>query len=507
MDFKRSSGILLHPTSLPGDYGIGDLGPEAYKFIDFLKETGQKLWQTLPLGPTGYGNSPYACYSAFAGNMYLISPALLFSGGYLDEQDLLNAPEFPDEKVDYGQMIEFKTKLYRRSFENFKLRLDDEEKNNFFYFCDTNQSWLQDFAVFMAVKEHYADQAKREERENECNTWVDWEPDLVVRQPSALEKINNMLGDEIFYHKYLQYEFFKQWTNLKNYANQNDILIVGDIPIFVAFDSSDVWANPDQFLLDKTGHPISVSGVPPDYFSETGQLWGNPLYNWDEMGKRDFDWWVERFKTTLAMVDIVRVDHFRGFEAFWSIPYGSETAINGEWVKAPGFSLFESVERHLGKLSMIAEDLGVITPQVEALRDAFHFPGMKIIQFSFTNDAKDPFLPHNYKKNCVVYPGTHDNDTCLGWFNTCSEKEKEYFLRYAGAENGENIHWHFIRLASASVADICIFALQDFMGLDTHSRMNMPSKADGNWDWRFTHEMIKDQDKKKLLDMTIDFGR
>ncbi len=507
MNFKRSSGILLHPTSLPSDYGIGDLGPEAYKFVDFLKSTGQKLWQTLPLGPTGYGNSPYACYSAFAGNTYLISPSLLFSNGYLDEEDLLNAPEFDKDKVDYGQMIEYKTKLFRKSFTNFKERLDEDEKNNFFYFCDSNESWLQDFAMFMAVKEHYEYEAKKQEKENECKTWVDWEYDLVIRKPSAIKHINNILKDEIFYHKYLQYEFSKQWFELKNYANQNDILIVGDIPIFVAFDSADVWANPDLFLLDETGHPVSVAGVPPDYFSETGQLWGNPLYNWDEMGKRDFDWWVHRFKATLSLVDIVRVDHFRGFEAFWSIPYGSPTAVNGEWVKAPGFALFESVERHLGKLPMIAEDLGVITPQVEALRDAFDFPGMRIVQFAFTNTAKDTFLPHNYKKNCVVYPGTHDNDTCVGWFNTCPEKEKEYFLRYSGAENKENIHWNFIRLALSSVANISIFALQDLIGLCSESRMNIPSKPDGNWEWRFQYDMISNETKDRLLNMTLDYGR
>lgn len=507
MDFKRASGILLHPTSLPGDYGIGDLGPEAYKFVDFLKSTGQKLWQTLPLGPTGYGNSPYACYSAFAGNIFMISPDLLLEDGYLDEEDLTDKPDFSSEKVEYGKIIDYKDKLYKKSFENFKQRLSEEEKNNFFYFCDTNDYWLQDFACFMAIKLNYDAEAKREEKENIYKTWVDWDQDLVVRNPVALENINKKLGDEIFFQKYLQYQFYKQWFELKNYANQNDISIVGDIPIFVAFDSSDVWANPELFLLDKTGHPIDVAGVPPDYFSETGQLWGNPLYNWEEMSKTDFKWWVDRFRTTLNLVDIVRVDHFRGFEAYWAIPYGAPTAVNGEWRQAPGFALFESIERHLGKLPMIAEDLGVITPQVEALRDAFHFPGMKIVQFAFTNTSADPFLPHNYKRNCVVYPGTHDNDTCLGWFNTCPEKEKEYFLRYSGAVNEENIHWHFIRLAMSSVADMSIFALQDLLGLDTGSRMNMPSKPDGNWEWRFTYDMIKDEDKQKLLNMTNDFGR
>lgn len=506
MEFQRASGILLHPTSLPGEYGIGDLGPESYKFIDFLVESGQKLWQTLPLGPTGYGNSPYACYSAFAGNTFIISPELLMEDGYLDKEDLEELPDFPKNKVDYGWIIDFKNKLLKKSFENFKQRLSEEEKNQFFYFCNTNDYWLQDFACFMAIKEHYESIAKKEERENECKTWVDWEKDLVDRTPEALQRINNILGDDIFYQKYLQYEFFKQWTSLKNYANKNGISIIGDIPIFVAFDSADVWANPELFLLDENKNPIDVAGVPPDYFSETGQLWGNPLYDWNEMLNRDFDWWVARFKMTLTLVDIVRVDHFRGFEAFWAIPYGSPNAINGEWRKAPGFELFNAVERYLGKLPMIAEDLGVITPEVENLRDSFNFPGMKIVQFAFTNTAKDPFLPHNYKKNCVVYPGTHDNDTCLGWYNTCPEKEKEYFLRYSDSDQ-VNIHWDFIRLAISSVADMSIYALQDLMGLDTESRMNMPSKPDGNWEWRFTNEMITDEMKKKLLEMTTDYGR
>jgi 4-alpha-glucanotransferase len=506
MEFKRSAGILLHPSSLQSDYGIGDLGKESYKFIDFLEETGQKLWQTLPLGPTGYGNSPYACYSAFAGNTLLISPELLLEDGYLDKEDLENLPNLPKDKVDYGQTIDLKNNLFKKSFENFKLRLSEQEKANFFNFCDSNNYWLQDFATFMAIKEYYAQKAKEEQRENDCKTWVDWERDLVTRKSEALAHINNILGDEIFYHKFLQYEFFKQWLNLKDYANKKNISIIGDIPIFVAFDSADVWSNPELFLLDETGHPIEVAGVPPDYFSETGQLWGNPLYNWDEMIKRDFNWWIARFKMTLTLVDIVRVDHFRGFEAFWSIPYGAPNAIKGEWKKAPGFQLFKTIEKYFGQIPMIAEDLGVITPEVEELRDSFDFPGMKIVQFAFTNTAKDPFLPHNYKKNCVVYPGTHDNDTCLGWYKTCPEKEREYFLRYSSS-NGENIHWDFLRLAMSSVADMCIYSLQDIMGLDTESRMNMPSKPDGNWEWRFTNDMLTTELKNKLLQMTTDYGR
>lgn len=506
MEFPRSSGILLHPTSLPGQFGIGDIGPEAYKFVDFLRESGQKLWQILPLGPTGYGNSPYACYSAFAGNPNLISPEILLRDGFLDQEDIINVPEFDPKKIDFSKVLDYKSSLYKKAFENFKQRLSEDEKESFFYFCDSNASWLQDFAMFMAIKEHYETEAKAEQRENECKMWSDWEQALTLRIPQALEQANASLGDEIFYHKFLQYEFYKQWLELKAYANENGISIVGDIPIFVAYDSADVWSNPEIFQLDRNGLPIEVAGVPPDYFSETGQLWGNPLYNWQELAKRDFDWWIERFKMTLTLVDIVRVDHFRGFDAYWAIPYGSETAIKGQWKKAFGVQLFQTIEERLGKLPMIAEDLGVITPDVEALRDEFNFPGMKIIQFAFTNTAKDPFLPHNHKQNCVVYPGTHDNDTCFGWFATAPEPEKAYFLRYANS-NGKELHWDFIRLAMSSVANMSIYALQDIMGLDTSSRMNMPSKPDGNWEWRFTPDMLTGYIKEKLLTMTIDYGR
>lgn len=506
MEFKRASGILLHPTSLPSDFGIGDLGKESYKFIDFLEESGQRLWQTLPLGATGYGNSPYASYSAFAGNTLLISPELLFEDGYLDKEDLENLPELPKDKVDYGKVIDLKNSLFKKAFENFKVRLSEEDKLNFFNFCDSNNYWLQDFATFMAIKEYYIKKAKDENRENECKTWVDWEHDLVIRNSKALEHINKILFDEIFYHKYLQYEFFKQWLNLKDYANKKGISIIGDIPIFVAFDSSDVWSNPELFLLDDNGNPTEVAGVPPDCFSETGQLWGNPLYDWNTMLKTGFSWWIARFKMTLTLVDIVRVDHFRGFEAYWSIPYGSPNAINGQWKKAPGFELFKTIEKYFGEIPMIAEDLGVITPEVEELRDHFNFPGMKILQFAFTNTAKEPFLPHNYKKNFVVYPGTHDNDTCLGWFNTCPEKEKEYFLRYTNSD-GKHINWDFIRLGMSSTADMSLYALQDILGLDTSARMNMPSKPDGNWEWRFTSDMLTKKIKSKLLQMSIDYGR
>ncbi|MFN8673183.1 MAG: 4-alpha-glucanotransferase [Candidatus Sericytochromatia bacterium] len=506
MEFKRASGILMHPTSLPSEFGIGDLGSSAYNFVDFLEKAGQKLWQILPLGPTGYGNSPYACYSAFAGNTNLISPEMLYKQGYLDKEDLSNLPEFSKEKVDYQKMEELKNPLYKKSFENFKTKLSEEEKHRFFYFCDENHYWLQDFSVFMALKEHFFEKAKMENRENDCKTWVDWPIEIVQRQPAVLSEIDYQFGEEIFYHKYLQYQFFKQWLSLKDYANKKGIQIIGDIPIFVAHDSADVWANQELFLLDEKGTPIEVAGVPPDYFSETGQLWGNPLYNWQEMYRTGFSWWVERIRMTLKLVDIVRIDHFRGFESYWSIPYGSPNAITGQWKKAPGKELFTAINHHLGDLPIIAEDLGIITPEVEQLRDYFEFPGMKILQFAFTNTGKDPFLPHNYKTNCVVYPGTHDNDTCLGWFNTAPEKEKEYFLRYSNS-SGENIHWDFIKLGMNSVSNMFIFALQDALGLGTESRMNMPSKPDGNWEWVLKQEDLTKELADKIKTLTEDAYR
>lgn len=506
MEFQRSSGILLHPTSLPGNFGIGDLGPESYKFVDFLVESGQKLWQVLPLGSTGFGNSPYASYSAFAGNTNLISPELLFEDGYLNKSDFDDLPDFPSNKIDFEKVIQFKTKLLKASFEIFKEKAEEKESSEFNNFCNINRYWLLDYARFMSIKEHYQKESEKEGIENKYKNWSDWEHLLAIRKHSALEHIDNLLQNDILYHQYLQFQFYKQWMNLKDYANKNGISIIGDIPIFVAYDSADVWANPDIFYLDEEGLPVEVAGVPPDYFSETGQLWGNPLYDWKELSRRDFDWWVERFRISLTLCDIIRVDHFRGFEAFWAIPYGSENAIHGKWKKAAGGDMFRAVKRELGKLPIIAEDLGIITPDVEALRDKFEFPGMKVLQFAFTNTAKEAFLPHNHKRNCVVYPGTHDNDTCWGWFDTCPEKEKEYFLRYANSDSQE-IHWDFIRLAMSSVAEMAIFALQDAMGLGTEARMNMPSTKEGNWEWRFTEDMLTSEMITRLKGMSTDYGR
>jgi 4-alpha-glucanotransferase len=493
--FERSSGILLHPTSLPGEFGIGDLGPKAYDFINDLVLSGQKLWQVLPLGPTGYGNSPYASYSAFAGNTNLISPELLMQDGYLNENDLKNKPNFDGNKIDYSKLTDYKDYLFRIAFNNFKSKASKEDAHLFSNFCTVNHYWLHDFSLFMSLKKYYSNQE-----------WSKWDKEIIVRNYDAINQVNHKLGDEIFFHKFLQYEFYKQWINLKKYANSKNIKIIGDIPIFVAYDSADVWSNPDIFLLDKNFLPIEVAGVPPDYFSETGQLWGNPLYNWDKLSHTNFDWWIKRFEINFTLFDIVRVDHFRGFESFWAIPYGSENAIKGKWKKAKGKQLFKTIEKVLGKFPIIAEDLGVITPEVEALRDTFNFPGMKILQFAFSDDAKNPFLPHNHIKNCVVYPGTHDNDTCWGWFNSCNLDERDYFLRYSNSDS-EEIHWDFIRLSMSSVADMSIIPMQDLLGLDSEARMNMPSRLENNWEWRYKEESLTSEILSRLLGMTKDFNR
>jgi 4-alpha-glucanotransferase len=493
--FERANGILLHPTSLPSEFGIGDLGPKAYGFIDDIASAEQKLWQVLPLGPTGYGNSPYASYSAFAGNTNIISPELLIKDGYLDKKDLESKPTFDENKVDYEKVIDYKEKLFRIAFNRFKSKASEEDAKLFSNFCTANHYWLHDFALFMSLKKYYSNQE-----------WSKWDKDIVERNHEVVKEVDYKLGDEIFFHKFLQYQFYKQWISLKKYANSKNIKIIGDIPIFVAYDSADVWSNPDIFFLNKKFLPIEVAGVPPDYFSKTGQLWGNPLYNWDKLSHTNFDWWVKRFAINFTLFDIVRVDHFRGFEAFWSIPYGSENAVKGKWKKAKGKQLFKTVEKVLGKFPIIAEDLGVITPEVEALRDTFNFPGMKILQFAFSSDSKNPFLPHNHIKNSVVYPGTHDNDTCWGWFNSCNLDERDYFLRYSNSDS-EEIHWDFIRLSMSSVANMSIIPMQDILGLGTEARMNMPSKLENNWEWRYKEESLTSEILSRLLGMTKDFGR
>ena len=480
MEFERSAGILLNPTSLPGKFGIGDLGSEAFRFIDFLKKAGQTLWQVFPLGPTGYGDSPYQCFSAFAGNPLLISPEKLKEDGLLSEEDLAKPPDSSPQKIDYGQVIEYKKLLHRRAFNNF---LNDSKKlhKGFDEFCSAHKNWLDDFALFMAVKEYHNGEV-----------WNKWEKDLVLRKDEAIKKWTEKLSKDIQYQKFIQFNFFRQWKAVRKYANDNGIKIIGDMPIFIAYDSADLWANKELFTVDEKGNLTFVAGVPPDYFSATGQLWGNPLYKWKVMEKNEFLWWRKRFESLLEMVDIIRIDHFRGFEAYWRVPGDAETAINGKWIKAPGEKLFQTLKKYLGDLPILAEDLGVITPQVEALRDEFNFPGMKVLQFAFGKGMENKFLPHNFVPNCVVYTGTHDNDTTKSYF----EKEKknkgnifkhlQQYLNYYG----DDVVSELIRMAYSSVAVFVVIPMQDILNLGGEARMNFPSTLGGNWAWRFTWDQV-----------------
>ncbi len=497
MESKRVSGILLHPTSFPGRYGIGDLGAAAFKFIDFLVGAKQHLWQIMPLGPTGFGDSPYACFSAFAGNPLLVSPEALIQDELISPDELKKVPYFPEERVDYGEVIYYKFSLLKRSYEHFKQVIATSIKQEFELFCETNAQWLDDFALFMAVKEVH----------NGC-MWAEWTPEIATRKPAALKTWKKRLADQIKAQKYYQFLFFRQWREVKKYANDNGIKIIGDIPIFVAYDSADVWSHPELFHLDKQGKPTAVAGVPPDYFSATGQLWGNPLYRWDRLKELNYQWWVERIQMTLTTVDIIRIDHFRGFEAYWEVRATETTAVNGRWVKGPASDLFNAIRHQFNGLPpIIAEDLGVITPEVEALRDEFGFPGMRVLQFAFGSDASNRDLPHNYPRNCVVYSGTHDNDTAIGWYrNSGRPVEHDYYRRYMGRD-GHDVAWDLIRLALSSVADMAIIPLQDIMNLGSEARMNFPSKVGGNWTWRYTEAMLHDGLKNRLLELTALYGR
>ncbi|AKG21910.1 4-alpha-glucanotransferase [Calothrix sp. 336/3] len=497
MPFPRSSGILLHPTSFPSRFGIGDLGLEAYKFIDFLQESSQQYWQVLPLGPTGFGNSPYMSYSAKAGNPFLISPEKLLDEGLLQESDFSQLPDFPGNQVNYEPAIALKNQLLQTACKNFKEKATPIQQKEFAGFCESKAYWLEDYALFMALKDAH-----------QGASWHTWEAAIAKRQAEALEPIKRQLSGEIFYYKFTQYLFFRQWSEIKNYANMRGIEIIGDIPIYVAHDSADVWAHPEIFCLDEeTGEAALMAGVPPDYFSATGQLWGNPVYKWEELQNQDFKWWVQRFEAMLDYVDIIRIDHFRGFEAFWAVPQGEETAMNGEWVKALGDELFETIREKLGKLPVLAEDLGIITPEVEEIRDKFEFPGMKVLHFAFGSDPANPFLPFNMPRNCVVYTGTHDNDTTVGWFQTANEWEKRNLWLYLGDFSRDGIHWDMIRLALASVANQAIIPLQDILGLGTEARMNYPSTAEGNWEWRYQTNNLTEELSMKLKALTTLFGR
>ncbi|GAL93289.1 4-alpha-glucanotransferase [Microcystis aeruginosa] len=498
MAFSRSSGILLHPTSHPGRYGIGELGREAYQFIDFLAQSGQKLWQILPLGPTGYGNSPYMSFSAIAGNHLLISLDILREKKLLSDADLENIPDFPLDQVDFDKLIAWKIPLLRKAASNFVKGSDTILYKQFAGFCGGNADWLEDYALFMALSHAYPGKV-----------WMEWPTEIRERHWGALETPKQELQEEIFLHKFLQFEFFEQWLALKRYANSLGIEIIGDIPIYVSHNSADVWANPQVFRLDtQTGNPLEVAGVPPDYFSETGQLWGNPLYNWDYLKNTGFDWWVRRLKAVLSLVDIIRIDHFRGLEAYWAVAFGQENAINGRWLKAPGYDLFNTIGTRLGKLPIIAEDLGDIDQAVLDFRDHFAFPGMKILHFAFGGDAGNPYLPFNVERNCVIYTGTHDNNTTVGWFqDNANDYEKARLYQYLGAPSGQGVAWDLIRLAYSSVANQAIVPLQDVLSLGSDARMNTPSVAEGNWSWRYRQEALTGEYSERLRDLVNLFGR
>ena len=476
MNFNRTSGVLMHPTSFPGRYGIGDLGPSAHQFIDWLADAGCKLWQVLPLGPTGYGDSPYQCFSAFAGNPYLISPDFLLRDDLLHSDDLAKIPEFPDDKVDYGRLIPWKLNLLERSFIRFKTA-PEPVRREYKQFCAENESWLDDFALFMALKEA-----------NGGGAWGGWPEPLRKRDAAALAEAGKRHADAVDRFKFYQFAFFRQWNELHEHARQRGIQVIGDIPIFVAYDSADVWSSPDLFYLDDVGQPTVVAGVPPDYFSPTGQLWGNPLYRWEVLKARGYDWWIARFRAMLSMVDVVRLDHFRGFAGYWEIPAGSPTAEHGRWAPGPGVDFLQAVRSALGELPIIAEDLGEITPDVVELRDRFELPGMKILQFAFSGPDNE-FLPHNYVPNCVAYTGTHDNNTSRGWYETAPEHEGDFARRYLRVD-GSDFAWDLIRTVWSSVAVYAIASMQDLFSLGGEARMNYPSRLGGNWEWRMDADAL-----------------
>ena len=507
----RICGILLHPTSLPGPCGIGDLGRDAFRFVDCLRETGQSVWQVLPLGPTGYGNSPYMCFSAFGGNPLLISLDLLAEQDLLKPDEIGLPPPFPELRVDYGAVYAYKSPLLMRAFQRFVENSGDAFPPEFYVFCQQHAFWLDDYALFMALKDAHHGQ-----------TWTHWEAGAARCDPDALIRWHNELATPILYGKFLQYTFFRQWEALKHYCHMQDIKLIGDMPIYVAYDSAEVWANRHLFHLDEHGNATVVAGVPPDYFSASGQRWGNPLYRWDIMAEDDYRWWVDRFRVNFSLVDMVRLDHFRGFEAYWEVPAAQTTATNGAWIKGPGAAFFHKVQEVLAQhgiaFNVIAEDLGVITSEVDDLRDSLGFPGMRILQMAFGQDPKArEYRPHNHIHHCVVYTATHDHNTALGWFTvepgtqttqTTEEVEQERacVLAYLGT-TGEAIHWDMVRLALGSVAWMAIIPLQDVLGLGTEARMNLPGTTSGNWEWRFHWDMLNRSIRKHLAHFTRVFER
>ncbi|HSJ59336.1 MAG TPA: 4-alpha-glucanotransferase, partial [Anaerolineae bacterium] len=502
MKFPRASGILMHPTSLPGRFGIGDLGDEAYRFVDFLVSAGQTYWQVLPLSPTGYGDSPYQGLSAFAGNPMLISPERLATEGYLSPEDVEDVPDFPVECVDFGPVIRYKEELLDKAFNQFALYATKAQRAALARFEEEQSFWLDDVALFMAIKEAQG-----------LRPWVDWPEDLARRRPESLDEVRRTLAYQIQSQKFRQWQFFQQWLAVKSYANERGIRIIGDIPIFVALDSADVWANPHLWQFDEDMVPVVVSGVPPDYFSETGQLWGHPLYRWDVMEERGYEWWVERFRTALTQADVVRIDHFRAFYNYWEVPGGAKTAVKGQWLYGPGAGFFRTVTAALGDVAIIAEDLGDFDKAsragVDVLQKEFGYPGRKVLQFAFQTGPLDPFLPHNFRSpNWVAYTGTHDNDTILGWYRmTSTPDERDYARKYLNTD-ASDVVWDLIRLAWGSVANTAMTTTQDLLELGHESRMNTPSTlGPPNWCWRMKPGALTKEIAERLLTVTAIYAR
>ncbi len=507
--FDRSAGVLLHVTSLPGKYGVGDLGSGARDFVDFLVDAGQKIWQLLPVGPTIQCESPYSCYSAFAGNPLLISGEELVRDGFLDQRilDELPAANNADSQADYAHAHKCNTQILQAAYHQYRNQAACHLVDEFESFCVHQRDWLDPFALFAALMGEF-----------NTDNWTTWPEEIRTRQPDAVGEWRDRLGRSVEYQQFVQYMFYTQWDKLKRYAANKGVKLFGDMPIFVAHGSSDVWAHQDQFHLEPTGHPSVVAGVPPDYFSKTGQLWGNPLYNWEAMAQNRYHWWSQRFKVAFELYDLLRIDHFRGFEAYWEVPASEETAIIGKWVDGPKNALFEVIQKTLGPLPVIAENLGVITPEVTSIMEAFEFPGMAILQFAFDSDASSEFLPHNYSQHLVAYTGTHDNDTLRGWwYNDLSTQDEEtvqqarnYARKYLALDNfpEQDLHWTFNRALLASVANLAILPLQDVIGLGEEGRMNTPGTVGGqNWSWRFTFDMIPADAFDRLGHLTRIYGR
>jgi len=495
---KRTSGILLHVTSLPSSYGIGDFGSEAYRFADFLYKAKQSFWQILPLSAmdSPFDSSPYHIISAFAYNTFLLSPELLIQEGLLNKKDVYPIPRFPKGKTNYKDVIPYKKKLFRTAFERFKKRKDRDEYEKF---STENYSWLEDFALFKALKTHF-----------NGRVWSEWPIEARDRKPEAMRSLMKDLHDEIEMEKFLQYIFIQQWSLLKYYCHEKGIRIIGDIPIYVDHDSVDCWTHPGIFKLDKNKRPSAVSGVPPDYFGKTGQLWGNPVYRWDTLKEKKYDWWVKRVEHNFKLYDLVRIDHFRGFVGYWEVPATKKTAVKGKWIKAPALDFFNRLNQRFRRLPIIIEDLGFITPDVKKVVEHFAFPGMKVLLFAFgKNNPMHPYLPHTYEKNCVVYTGTHDNNTVRGWLKReAKHEDKRRVFRYLGRKVSEQeIHWEFIRLAMLSVANMVIIPMQDVLGLGEEARMNRPGTRKGNWQWRLLPEQLTSSLAEKLSDITENYGR